>query len=262
MISIETLRAKKASGEKIACLTAYDASFSSLISNAGVDLLLVGDSLGMVLQGKETTLPVTLDEMIYHASAVKRGAPDAFIMVDLPFMTYTSVEQALDSSAKVLKQSGVQMVKLEGGHSVLPIVSALANAGIPVCAHLGLLPQSVHKKSGYKVQGKTESDAEQIYTDALALEEAGADILILECVPAVLAKRISDSLSIPVIGIGAGKDCDGQVLVCYDMLALTKGKRPKFSKDFLQGRSSITEAIEAYVHDVKYGLFPAEEHSF
>lgn len=262
MMTIDVLKAKKVNGEKITCLTAYDASFANLFTNAGVDILLVGDSLGMVLQGQETTLPVTLDEMIYHAAAVKRGAPEAFIVVDLPFMSYTSIEQTLDSAARVLKQSGVQMVKLEGGQAILPSVSALARFGVPVCAHLGLLPQSVHKKGGYKVQGKSESDAEQIVSDALAMEQAGADLLILECVPANLAKRISEALTIPVIGIGAGKDCDGQVLVSYDMLSITKGKRPRFSKDFMRGCSSITEAVESFVYEVKHQLFPGDEHSF
>ncbi len=262
MMTIDTLKTKKLNNEKITCLTAYDASFASLLFHAGIDVILVGDSLGMVIQGQETTLPVSLDEMIYHAKAVKRGAPQAFIIVDLPFMSYTSVEQALDSAGRVMQQAGGQMVKLEGGLAVLPTVQALADFGIPVCAHLGLLPQSVHKKSGYKVQGKTAKDAEQIYAEALAIEKAGADLLVLECIPAELAKKISAALSIPVIGIGAGKDCDGQVLVCYDMLAITKGRRPKFSKNFMQGQTSLQAAVEAYVSEVKHGIFPAAEHSF
>lgn len=262
MITIEKLINKKRDKEKIACLTAYDASFASVLFHAGVDVILVGDSLGMVVQGQETTLPVTLDEMIYHSQAVKRGAPEAFIIVDMPFMTYSSVDQTLHCAGKIMKQTGAQMVKFEGGAAVEPMVKALADFGIPVCAHLGLLPQSVHKKSGYKVQGKTEKDADTIYNEALALEAAGADMLVLECVPAGLAKKISESLVIPVIGIGAGKDCDGQVLVSYDMLAITKGKRPKFSKDFMHGRNSIAEAVEAYVKEVKEGIFPSEEHTF
>ncbi len=262
MITIESLRKQKADGDKIVCLTAYDASFACLLFEAGVEVLLVGDSLGMVVQGKETTLPVTLEEMIYHARAVKRGAPQAFIVVDMPFMSYATVEQALQNAGQIMKQTGAQMVKLEGGSTVLPVVQALADLGIPVCAHLGLLPQSVHKKSGYKVQGKSEKDARQMQDEALALEKAGADMLVLECVPAALAKAIAGSLAIPVIGIGAGKDCDGQVLVSYDMLAITKGKRPKFSKDFLHGRASLPEAVHAYVSEVKQGLFPGREHTF
>lgn len=262
MITIDALKSKKANKDKITCLTAYDASFANLFFEAGVDVLLVGDSLGMVVQGQQTTLPVSLDEMIYHAAAVKRGAPDAFIIVDLPFMSYSTVDIALESAGKVLKQAGAQMVKLEGGQPVLAMVKTLSGLGVPVCGHLGLLPQSVHKKSGYKVQGKSASDAEQIFSDAQAMEDAGADLLVLECVPAELAKRISEALTIPVIGIGAGKDCDGQVLVSYDMLAITKGKRPRFSKDFMQGQTSIADAVCAYVNDVKQGVFPADEHSF
>lgn len=262
MSTIESLKMKKVNGEKISCLTAYDASFASLFYSAGVDILLVGDSLGMVVQGKETTIPVTLEEVIYHAQCVKRGAPEAFIIVDLPFSSYFSVETALESAAQVLKQSGAQVVKLEGGKNRLPVVAALAEQGIPVCGHLGLLPQSVHKKSGYRVQGKSEVDADAIYQDALGLEQAGADFLVLECVPASLAARISQALSIPVIGIGAGSGCDGQVLVSYDMLALTKGKRPKFSRDFMQGSDSIEAAVKTFIADVKQGVFPGEEHSF
>ncbi|MDX1811695.1 MAG: 3-methyl-2-oxobutanoate hydroxymethyltransferase, partial [Gammaproteobacteria bacterium] len=232
MTTIESLRKQKTAQNKITCLTAYDASFASLMHDNGVEVLLVGDSLGNVVQGQETTLPVTVDEMIYHAKAVKRGAPEAFIVVDMPFMSYSSVDVALQNAGRIMKETGAQMVKLEGGQSVLAMVNALSAQGIPVCAHLGLLPQSVHKKSGYKVQGKAEKDAEQILQDAMALEQAGADMLVLECVPAMLAKRITEAVTMPVIGIGAGRDCDGQVLVCYDMLDLTKGKRPKFSKNY------------------------------
>ena len=262
MTTIANLKEKKAAAEKLTCLTAYDASFAALIYDAGIDIILVGDSLGMVVQGKETTLPVTLEEMIYHAQMVKRGAPDAFIVVDLPFMSYASPELALKNAGKVMKRSGANMVKLEGGEAMLETVSLLASRGIPVCAHLGLLPQSVHKTSGYRVQGKAEHDAIKILEDAVALEKAGADLIVLECVPATLAKKISLQLSIPTIGIGAGADCDGQVLVLYDMLNITKGKRPKFSKDFLAGQSSVQEALAAYVAEVKSGAFPGPEHSF
>ena len=262
MNTIEKLIDKKRAGEKLTCLTAYDASFASLVNDAGVEIILVGDSLGMVVQGKETTIPVTVEEMIYHASAVKRGAPDAFIVVDLPFMSYSTPSFALKNAGKVMKRTGANMVKLEGGEAMLETVSMLTKQGIPVCAHMGLLPQSVHKTSGYRVQGKNADDAAKILGDAVALEAAGADLIVLECVPAALAKKISLQLRIPIIGIGAGVDCDGQVLVLYDMLNITKGKRPRFSKDFLTGRASVGEAIKAYVDEVKSSSFPGQEHSF
>ena len=262
MNTIENLKKKKLAGEKLTCLTAYDASFAQLLDEAGVEIILVGDSLGMVVQGKETTLPVTVDEMIYHAAAVKRGAPDAFIVIDMPFMSYNSANEALLNAGKMMKQCGVNMVKLEGGKNQLDTVKKLSDFGIPVCAHLGLLPQSVHKTSGYRVQGKEESTANILFDEAQDLQQAGADMLVLECVPASLAKRISESLDIPVIGIGAGVDCDGQVLVLYDILAISKGKRPKFSKDFLQGQDSILDALKSYVASVKSSVFPAAEHSF
>ncbi|MDH3326340.1 MAG: 3-methyl-2-oxobutanoate hydroxymethyltransferase [Gammaproteobacteria bacterium] len=266
MNTIAKLIEKKVAGEKLTCLTAYDASFAALLNDAGIEIILVGDSLGMVVQGKETTLPVTLDEIIYHASAVKRGAPDAFIVVDLPFMTYSTPVQALKNAGKVMKRSGANMVKLEGGDTMLETVSLLTSHGVPVCAHVGLLPQSVHKIGGYRVQGKTNKEATRILEDAVALEVAGADLIVLECVPAGLAKEISLQLTIPTIGIGAGVDCDGQVLVLYDMLNITKGKRPRFSKDFLSaqgaGQSSILNAVKSYIDAVKTGAFPGQEHSF
>jgi len=262
MNTIESLKKKKVVGEKLTCLTAYDASFAQILDEAGVDIILVGDSLGMVIQGKETTLPVTVDEMVYHASAVKLGAPEAFIVVDMPFMSYKSPDDALINAGDLMKKSGANMVKLEGGKNQLDTVKKLSNFGIPVCAHLGLLPQSVHKTSGYRVQGKEENDANVLFDEALSLQNSGADMLVLECVPANLAKRISESLDIPVIGIGAGADCDGQVLVLYDILAISKGKRPKFSKDFLAGQDSILDALKSYVNAVKTSEFPAAEHSF
>jgi len=257
-----SLKAKKQSGEKISCLTVYDASFAEILADSGVDIFLVGDSLGMVVQGQETTLPVSVDEMIYHASAVRRGAADTFIVVDLPFMSYSTPELALKSAGKVMKKTGANMVKLEGGREMLKTVESLTSRGIPVCAHLGLLPQSVHKLGGYRVQGKTEDSALKIFEDAIAMEEAGADMLVLECVPAGVAKRISQNVEMPVIGIGAGVDCDGQVLVLYDMLGISKGKRPKFSKNFIEGQGSISAAIKAYVNAVEAKEFPALEHSF
>lgn len=260
--TIVSLTKKKAAGEKLTCLTAYDASFAALVNEAGIDIILVGDSLGMVVQGKETTIPVSIEEMIYHASAVKRGAPDAFIVIDMPFMSYNSPEEALTNAGDMMKQAGINMVKLEGGKVQLNTIETLSRRGIPVCAHLGLLPQSVHKTSGYRVQGKQDDEAECLFEEAKAIEQAGADMLVLECVPAALAKRISEALEIPVIGIGAGVDCDGQVLVIYDILAISKGKRPKFSKDFLQGQDSILNALKAYVSAVKTKEFPTLEHSF
>jgi 3-methyl-2-oxobutanoate hydroxymethyltransferase len=261
-ISVNTLKQYKTEGNKIACLTAYDASFAKLLDEAGVDVLLVGDSLGMVVQGKETTLPVTVDEMIYHTSLVRRGAPAAFIIVDMPFMSYATPELALENAGRLMKETGAQMVKLEGGAVMVETVRTLAQHSIPVCAHLGLLPQSVHKLGGYHVQGREEQAAKAILEDALALEEAGADVLILECVPTELARQITHALKISTIGIGAGPDCDGQVLVLYDMLAITPGKRPRFTKDFLQDSGSIPQAIRAFVDAVKTGSFPESEHSF
>jgi len=262
MNTIANLKQKKADGEKITCLTAYDASFAQLVEDAGVDIILVGDSLGMVVQGQETTLPVTVEQMIYHASAVKCGAPNTFTIIDMPFMSYQSPDDALLNAGNMMKQTGVNMVKFEGGSHLLETVTKLSDFGIPVCAHLGLLPQSVHKTSGYRVQGKVDAEADRLFADAIALEKAGADMLVLECVPAALAARISESLEMPVIGIGAGEKCDGQVLVLYDILAISKGKRPKFSKDFLAGENSILDALKSYVSAVKTKEFPSSEHSF
>lgn len=262
MNTIGNLKDKKRAGEKLTCLTAYDASFAQLLAQAEVDIILVGDSLGMVVQGKETTLPVTLDEMIYHAAAVKRGAPDAFIVVDLPFMSYKSPDDALLSAGNIMKQTGVNMVKLEGGSCQLETVSTLSDFGIPVCGHLGLLPQSVHKTSGYRVQGRLDAEASVLLEDALSLEQAGADMLVVECIPSALAKRIREAVQIPLIGIGAGVDCDGQVLVLYDILGISKGKRPRFSKDFLMGQESVLAALESYVSAVKLAEFPTSAHSF
>jgi len=252
----------KEAGEKFAALTAYDASFARLLDEAGVTMALVGDSLGMVLQGQESTVPVTLEEMIYHTSMVRRGCEQALVVADLPFMSYATPEQAMHSAARLMKEGGAHMVKLEGGAVMVETVRVLAQRGVPVCAHLGLLPQSVHKLGGYRVQGRDSESAETMLADALAMEQAGADLLVLECVPRKLAKRISETLSIPVIGIGAGPDTDGQVLVLYDMLGITPGKRPSFSHDFLADTCSVAAAIVAYVQQVKTGSFPGDEHSF
>ncbi|MCW9088604.1 MAG: 3-methyl-2-oxobutanoate hydroxymethyltransferase [Gammaproteobacteria bacterium] len=261
-ISLTTLRQMKQKGEKIATLTAYDASFARLIEEAGVEVLLVGDSLGMVVQGQSSTIPVSLDEMVYHTAMVSRGSRRALIIADLPFLSYASPEQALARASRLMKEGGAQMVKLEGGAVMLDTVRQLAALGVPVCAHLGLLPQSVHKLGGYRIQGRESRDAEVMLADARAMEQAGADLLVLECVPRALAAQISETVSMPVIGIGAGPSTDGQVLVLYDMLGITPGKRPKFSHDFLAETGRIDKALAAYVEQVKSGHFPAEEHGF
>lgn len=261
-INLTRLRRMKQDGEKIAVLTAYDASFARTLEAAGVEILLVGDSLGMVIQGEESTLPVTVDHMIYHTRAVRRGAVNSFIITDMPFMSYSTPEQALDNAGQIMKCGGAHMVKLEGGKHVVETIRTLSQYGIPVCAHLGLMPQSVNKLGGYRVQGRDESSAQSILTDAQLLQEAGADMLVLECVPSELAANISSTLSIPVIGIGAGPHCDGQVLVLHDMLGLVGEHRPKFVQDFLQQQDSIFAAIQAYVAAVKNGTFPDASHSF
>jgi 3-methyl-2-oxobutanoate hydroxymethyltransferase len=252
----------KAAQEKIAVLTAYDASFSYALEQAGVEVILVGDSLGMVIQGQESTVPVTVDNMVYHTANVVRGSEKPFVIADMPFMSYANVDQAIHNAARLMAEGGAQMVKLEGGSVISDTVAQLTARGIPVCAHLGLLPQSVHRLGGYIVQGREEAAAEALLSDAKVLEEAGADMLVLECVPATLAAKITQQLRIPVIGIGAGADCDGQVLVLYDMLGLTPGRRPRFSQDFLAETGSVQAAISQYVADVKAGSFPSVEQQF
>ncbi|MBD3635262.1 MAG: 3-methyl-2-oxobutanoate hydroxymethyltransferase [Methylophaga sp.] len=261
-LSLTALRKMKAAQEKIAVLTAYDASFSHALEEAGVEVILVGDSLGMVIQGQESTLPVTVDDMVYHTANVVRGSEKAFIIADLPFMSYANADQAIANAARLMAEGGAQMVKLEGGAVIADTIAELTARGIPVCAHLGLLPQSVHQLGGYIVQGREQEAADELLADALKLEQAGADMLVLECVPAALAARVTDALSIPVIGIGAGKNCDGQVLVLYDMLGLTPGRRPRFSHDFLADTGAIQAAITKYVQDVKSGAFPTPEQQF
>ncbi len=261
-INLSTLRRMKQEGEKIAVLTAYDASFASLIEQAGADVLLVGDSLGNVIQGRDSTVPVSVEEMVYHAQLVRNGSERAFIVGDMPFLSYASPEMAVATAARLMKEGGAQMVKLEGGAVMVETVHHLTSRSIPVCAHLGLLPQSVHKVGGYKIQGREARDAEAMLADARAMDEAGADMLVLECVPQALAKQISDAVSMPVIGIGAGAGTDGQVLVLYDMLGITPGKRPSFVHDFLADTGSVDKALAAYVEQVKKGTFPAPEHCF
>ena len=257
-VSVATLAAMKARGERIVSLTCYDACFAQLLDRAGVDVLLVGDSLGMVLQGHATTVPVTVAQMAYHAAAVARGRERALLVVDLPFMAAATPERALDQAAHLMQEGGAQVVKLEGGAWLADTVQRLTEQGVPVCAHLGLLPQSVNRLGGYRFQGRDETSAERIRREAQLMEEAGASLLVLECVPAALAAEISQALQIPVIGIGAGAGCDGQVLVLHDMLGLNPGRPPRFSRDFMAaGRNAIGEAIAAYVTAVREGSFPA-----
>ncbi|KJV37014.1 3-methyl-2-oxobutanoate hydroxymethyltransferase [Luteibacter yeojuensis] len=261
-VTVPGLGAMKAEGRKIVMLTAYDASFAAQLETAGVDVALVGDSLGMVVQGRSSTLPVTVDDMVYHTAAVARGLAATLLVADLPFMSDRDVPAAMAAATRLVAEGGAAMVKIEGAGRICEVIAALAERDIPVCGHLGLTPQSVNKFGGYKVQGKTDAAAEKLFADAQAVEAAGADLLVLECVPSALAARITQALTIPVIGIGAGVGCDGQVLVVYDMLGLTPGKRPKFSKDFLAGQGSIPSAIRAYADDVRAGAFPGPEHSF
>jgi 3-methyl-2-oxobutanoate hydroxymethyltransferase len=252
----------KARGEKIVVLTAYDALFSRVLDDAGVDVVLVGDSLGMVLQGHPNTLGVSLDEMVYHTRCAARGVSRALLVADMPFMSYPTPERAADSAARLIREGRATMVKLEGGRSRVDTVRFLIEQGIPVCGHLGLQPQSVHQLGGYPVQARESRAAQLLLEDALLLQEAGAGMLVLECVPAMLGEEVSRALDIPVIGIGAGPGCDGQVLVLHDMLGLRFGKRPRFVKDFLAEADSIPGAVRAYAAAVREGRFPAEEHSF
>ena len=260
MITIKTLNEKKKSGEKFPVITAYDASFSRLANNAGIDVILVGDSLGNVIQGHDSTIPTTINDMVYHTQAVRRGSENTFIITDLPFMTFSHEHQALNNSA-MLMRAGANMVKLEGGSWLNTTVRMLCERWIPVCGHLGLTPQSVHKISGNKVQGRTKQSASQIFEDALNLEKAGIDLLVLECVPAKLAQKITQKIQIPVIGIGAGVDTDGQVLVIYDILGLSP-RMPSFSKNFLNGTGDIESALKLYSEQVRSKEFPAKEHTF
>ena len=259
-ITVTTLAKMKRDREKFTVLTAYDASFATLLEAAGVEVLLVGDSLGMVIQGQRTTVPVTLEDMIYHTRLVARGCHTALLMTDMPFASYATVGQAVDNAARLMQEGGAQMVKLEGGSWLAETVRQFSRNGIPVCVHLGLLPQSIYKLGGYRVQGREEAAARQIIDEALALQDAGADMALVECIPAELGARLREALTIPLIGIGAGPNCDAQVLVSYDMLGITPGRRPKFSKDFLAGHDSLHAAVAAYVHAVKSGEFPGPEH--
>ncbi|RFF26597.1 MULTISPECIES: 3-methyl-2-oxobutanoate hydroxymethyltransferase [unclassified Wenzhouxiangella] len=260
-VTVPSLAAMKAEGRPITMLTAYDASFAGLIDSAGVDCVLVGDSLGNVIQGRDSTLPVTVDDMAYHTQAVRRGLERALLIADLPFMSYHDQPTAMASAAAVMR-AGAQMVKLEGGAAHAGTVSALVANGIPVCAHLGLTPQHVHQLGGYRVQGRDEVLARRLKDDAECLAEAGAAMLVLECVPVPLAREVAQSLAIPVIGIGAGSEVDGQVLVLYDMLGISPGRAPKFVHDFLAEAGSVREALEAFVAAVRERRFPTVEHAW
>lgn len=261
-ITITTLNRMKAEGEKIAMVTAYDAGCTQLAEAAGVDSILVGDSLGMVVQGHDSTLPVTVDHMVYHTEMVSRGSKRALIIADMPFMSHGTCVQALDTAGRLMKEGGAHMVKLEGGRPQVETVRHLTERSVPVCAHLGLLPQSIHQLGGYRVQGREQEAAQHILNDARLMQDAGAQMLVLECIPKLLADEITAALEIPVIGIGAGAGCDGQVLVMQDLLGITPGKTPSFSKDFMAQAGSIEGAIAAYVSAVRRGEFPAPEHTF
>ncbi|AWL10868.1 3-methyl-2-oxobutanoate hydroxymethyltransferase [Saliniradius amylolyticus] len=260
-ITVSTLNTMKQQGEKISVLTAYDASFAKLFDEQGVEVFLIGDSLGMVLQGHDDTLPVTVEDIAYHTRAVRKGTERAFVVADMPFMSYATTEQSYASAASLMA-AGASMVKLEGGQWLVESVRGLVDRGIPVCAHLGLTPQSVHKFGGFKVQARESEQAEQLLADAKALEEAGAQMLVLECVPSDLAKAVTEALSIPVIGIGAGKDTDGQVLVMHDMFGISANYIPKFSKNYLAETGDIRKAVAMFVDEVKSGAFPTDEQSF
>jgi 3-methyl-2-oxobutanoate hydroxymethyltransferase len=261
-VNVATLGRMKAQGEKIASLTCYDASFAALVDESGADVVLVGDSLGMVIQGHDTTVPVTLDHIIYHCKAVARGLRRPFLMADMPFMTYTSREQALQNAVRLMQEGGAKMVKLEGGAGQVEIVEFLASHDIAVCAHLGLKPQSVHKTGGFRVQGREEAAAEQMKRDAKALQDAGADVVLLECIPSQLGADITADLHVPVIGIGAGPDTDGQILVLYDVLDITPGRKPRFVRNYMAGHDSPLAALTSYVEAVKSRAYPAPEHCF
>lgn len=259
-VSGATLQAMKRDERPIAAMTAYDATFAGVLDECGMDVVLVGDSLGMVVQGHGTTIPVTVDDMVYHARAVRRGLERALLMVDMPFMSFATPDEALANAGRMMKEAGAQMVKLEGGSAQAQTVRRLDECGIPVCAHLGLKPQSVHKIGGYRVQGRDEASARAMLEDALALEAAGADVVLLECVPAGLAREITGNLSIPVIGIGSGPDCDGQILVLHDALGATP-KPPRFARDFLADGGGIRGAIRDYVEAVRERRFPGTEQT-
>lgn len=255
-ITLTRLHEMKTSGEKIACLTAYDASFAAILDQVGMDVILVGDSLGMVVQGQDSTVSVTMEDMIYHSQCVSAAVKNSFVIADMPFMSYTNVDQALENATDLIQLGGAQMVKLEASSRQVSIVQELSECGIPICAHLGLRPQYIHKLGGYAMQGKDEESASELMKSAQSLQAAGADMLLLECVPDELAQKITQQSAIPVIGIGAGSQCDGQILVLHDVIGITHGVTPKFAKNFLADANDIPSAITNYVHDVKNHKFP------
>ncbi len=255
------LLAKKQAGQKITALTAYDASFAKLFDSKGIDVILIGDSLGMVLKGEKDTLAVTTAEIAYHTKAVAAGVDRAFVIADMPFMSYGSESDAMHNAA-ILMAAGASMVKVEGGEWLCSTITKLTERGVPICAHLGLTPQSVHVFGGFKVQGRQQAQADKLCSDAQRLQGAGAQLLVLECIPQALAKRVSELLTIPVIGIGAGPDTDGQILVMHDMLGVSANYMPKFSKNYLAQTGDLHTAVQAYIDEVSAGTFPGPEHSF
>jgi 3-methyl-2-oxobutanoate hydroxymethyltransferase len=265
-VNIAELRRMREAREPIACLTCYDASFALLEDRAGVDLVLIGDSLGMVIHGGATTTPVSVDDIVYHARCVAPHLKRAFLVADMPFLSYATLDRALDAAQRMMQQGGASMVKLEGGREQAAIVEYLAVRGVPVCAHLGLQPQFIHKMGAFKVQGRDAAAAERMLQDARLLEEAGADLLLLECIPAELGQRIAAAAGVPVIGIGAGREVHGQILVLHDILGIsptvTLGRKPRFVKNYMKGAPDIEAAVRAYVMDVKSGAYPAAEHCF
>jgi 3-methyl-2-oxobutanoate hydroxymethyltransferase len=261
-VTLATLARMKAQGEKIASLTCYDASFAVLLDAADVDGGLVGDALGMVTQGRDTTVPVTMEQMVYHSAAVARGLHRPFLITDLPFMSYPTKERALENAVRLMQEGGAKMVKLESGGGQVDIVEFLASHDIAVCAHLGRKPQAVHKTGGFRVQGREDAAAHRLIEDAKRLESAGADVVLLECIPATLGAQITAALSVPVIGIGAGPDTDGQILVLYDILDITTGRKPRFVRNFMAGAGDNLEAVKRYVAAVREKSYPAAEHCF
>ncbi len=261
-VTVQTLKQMKTAGERIVSLTAYDAAFARVLDVAGCDFILVGDSLGMVVQGQATTIPVTVDDIIYHTRLVVRGTRRALVMADMPFMSYSSAQDCLLNAGRLMKEGGAEIVKLEWGELQLDMVYRLTECGIPVCAHLGLTPQAIHKMGSYRVQGREHATAAKMIEDARALEAAGADMLLLECVPMDLAREITANAGVPVIGIGAGPSVDGQILVLYDILDIAPGKRTRFSRNYIEDAGSIHRAIERYVADVREGRFPTAEYAF
>lgn len=260
--TISTLNRMKVEGNKIAVITSYDASFTQQIEQAGMDVILVGDSLGMVVQGHESTLPVTVADMVYHTANVTRVSEQCMVIADMPFMSHGTPRQALDTAGRLMKEGGAHMVKIEGGRPQIETVRHLTDRAVPVCGHLGLMPQSINQLGAYRVQGRDEHAAERILTDAVALQEAGAQLLVLECVPALLAEEVTRAVDMPTIGIGAGVETDGQVLVLYDMLGITSDSTPTFVRNFLADTDSVSAALAAYVKAVKGRSFPAPEHTF